>query len=460
MQKISAKILIVDDDADVLTAARVVLRQRYEVVQTEENPNRILVLLKQTSFDVILLDMNFSAGRLTGNEGLFWLQQIIASYPEQQVVMITAYGEIKVAVEAMKHGAADFIVKPWENEKLEATVFAAYQHAISKKEVRSLKKRQSDFSKLVNDGSFEVVGDSPAFRETLDMVQRVAPTDASILLLGENGTGKELIARLIHKSSRRADQPFVKVDVGSLPENLFESELFGHKKGAFTDAKEDRTGRIELANEGTLFLDEIGNLSPSLQVKLLSVLQNREITPLGSTMSVPINIRLVTATNVDIHHAVSNRQFRDDLLYRINTVEINLPSLRERKEDIPVLTNYFTKIYSSKYRKGDRKISNETIAYLQKYPWPGNIRELQHAIERAVIMSDKPELTKNDFPLTTKRVTSPKQEALNLDEMEKNAIIAAIDKHNGNLSNVAKELGVGRTTLYRKITKYGLENPS
>lgn len=459
MQKIPAKILVVDDDADVLTAARVVLRQRYETVHTEENPNRILTLLKQSPFDVILLDMNFSAGRLTGNEGLFWLQQILAISPDQQIVMITAYGEIKVAVEAMKHGAADFILKPWENEKLEATVYAAYQHATSKKEVRTLKKRQSDFSKLVNDGSLEVIGDSPAFRETLDMVKRVAPTDASILLLGENGTGKELIARLIHKSSHRADQPFVKVDVGSLPESLFESELFGHKKGAFTDAKDDRTGRMELANDGTLFLDEVGNLPLNLQVKLLSVLQNREVTPLGSTMSIPINVRLITATNIDIHHAVSEGKFRDDLLYRINTVEINLPTLQERKEDIPVLANYFARLYSSKYRKGDKKIPADTIAHLQKYSWPGNVRELQHAIERAVIMSDKTELTKNDFPLT-KKVATPRQEPLNLDEMEKNAIIAAISKHNGNLSNVAKELGVGRTTLYRKMSKYGLENLS
>jgi two-component system, NtrC family, response regulator HydG len=460
MQKIPAKILIVDDDPDVLTAARVVLRQRYEVVQTEENPNRILALLKQSSFDVILLDMNFSAGRLTGNEGLYWLQQIMKTYPDQQIVMITAYGEIKVAVEAMKFGATDFIVKPWENEKLEATVHAAYQHSISKKEVRSLKKRQSDFSKIVNDGSFEVVGDSPAFRETLDTVKKVAATDASILLLGENGTGKELIARLIHKYSNRADQPFVKVDVGALPENLFESELFGHQKGAFTDAKEDRTGRIELANGGTLFLDEIGNLPLGLQVKLLSVIQNREVTPLGSVYPVPVNIRLVTATNIDIHHAVSSGKFREDLLYRINTVEINLPALRERKEDIPALTNYFAKMYSSKYRKGDKKISQDLISYLEKYPWPGNIRELQHAIERAVIMSDKPELTKSDFPLTTRKVTAQKSEALNLDEIEKNAIMVALTKYKGNLSKVAKELGVGRTTLYRKMTKYGLENPS
>ncbi len=460
MQKIPAKILVVDDDPDVLTAARVVLRQRYEIVQTEENPTRIPSLIKQSSFDVILLDMNFSAGRLSGNEGLFWLQQIIHTNPDQQVIMITAYGEIKLAVEAMKHGAADFIVKPWDNEKLEATVHAAYQHAISKREVKSLKKRQSDFSKLVNEGSIEVIGDSPAFRETLSVVEKVAATDASILLLGENGTGKELIARLIHKSSARADQPFVKVDVGSLSASLFESELFGHKKGAFTDAKEDRTGRIELANDGTLFLDEIGNVPLHLQVKLLSVLQNREVVPLGSTIPVPINIRLITATNMDIHDAVSNGKFRDDLLYRINTVEINLPSLRERKEDIPSLANYFAKLYSAKYRKGEKHVSPETVSHLQKYSWPGNIRELQHAIERAVIMSDKRELTRNDFILTPRKAASPKQEALNLDDMEKNAIIAAIEKHKGNLSNVAKELGVGRTTLYRKMSKYGLENPS
>lgn len=460
MQKIPAKILVVDDDRDVLTAARVVLRQRYEIVQTEENPMRIPSLMKQSSFDVILLDMNFSAGRLSGNEGLFWLQQIIHTNPDQQVIMITAYGEIKLAVEAMKHGAADFIVKPWDNEKLEATVHAAYQHAISKREVKSLKKRQSDFSKLVNEGSIEVIGDSPAFRETLSVVEKVAATDASILLLGENGTGKELIARLIHKSSARADQPFVKVDVGSLSASLFESELFGHKKGAFTDAKEDRTGRIELANDGTLFLDEIGNVPLHLQVKLLSVLQNREVVPLGSTIPVPINIRLITATNMDIHDAVSNGKFRDDLLYRINTVEINLPSLRERKEDIPSLANYFAKLYSAKYRKGEKHLSPETVSHLQKYSWPGNIRELQHAIERAVIMSDKRELTRNDFILTPRKAASPKQEALNLDDMEKNAIIAAIEKHKGNLSNVAKELGVGRTTLYRKMSKYGLENPS
>lgn len=460
MHKIQAKILVVDDDADVLNAARVVLRQKFESVQTEENPNRMMALLRQNSFDVILLDMNFSAGRLSGNEGLYWLQQIVNAYPDQQVVLVTAYGDIKIAVEAMKHGAADFIVKPWDNEKLEATVQAAYQHASAKKEVKALKRRQTDLSKLVNDGTFEVIGDSPAFKETLTLVEKVADSDASILLLGENGTGKELIARLIHKRSARADEPFVKVDAGALPETLFESELFGHVKGAFTDAREDRTGRIELAHRGTLFLDEIGNLPLSLQVKLLSVLQNREVVPLGSTIPVAVDIRLITATNIDIHQAVMNGRFREDLLYRINTVEINLPSLRERIEDIPALTSHFARIYTAKYRKTEKKISADLVRHLQHYPWPGNIRELQHAIERAVIMSDKPELTKNDFALTIRKPSTVKHDAFNLDELEKNAIIAALNKHNGNLTRVAKELGVGRTTLYRKMTKYGLENPA
>jgi DNA-binding NtrC family response regulator len=460
MQKISAKILVVDDDEDVLTTARVVLRQRYDTVATDTNPNRILSLIKQSPFDVILLDMNFTAGRLNGNEGLYWLQQIIEAYPDQQVVMITAYGEIKLAVEAMKHGAADFIVKPWENEKLEATVHAAYKHATSKKEVQSLKKRQSDFSKLVNDGSFEVIGNSPAFTKTLDVVEKVARTDASILLLGENGTGKELIAQLIHKKSLRSEKPFVKVDVGALSGNLFESELFGHRKGAFTDAREDRTGRIELANEGTLFLDEIGNLPLALQVKLLTVVQNREITPLGCNKAYPVDVRLITATNLDIHNAVGTGGFREDLLYRINTVEITLPSLRDRQEDISKLVNYFVKMYSTKYRKGDKSVSRDAMLHLEKYSWPGNIRELQHTIERTVIMSSDKELTKADFALTSKRTSEQKTNVLNLDEMEKSAIVKAIQKHNGNLSNVAKELGVGRTTLYRKMTKYGLENKS
>ncbi|HEY0652289.1 MAG TPA: sigma-54 dependent transcriptional regulator [Chryseosolibacter sp.] len=458
MQKIAGKILVVDDDADVLTAARVVLRQRYEHVQTEDNPNRVVSLLKQSSFDVILLDMNFSAGRLTGNEGLYWLQQIIAAYPDQQVVMITAYGDIKLAVEAMKHGAADFIVKPWDNEKLEATVYAAYQHATSKKEVRSLKRRQSEFSRLVNDTTGQVIGSSRPFMNVLETVDKVAGTDASILLLGENGTGKELIAKMIHSKSMRSDQPFVKVDVGSLSQNLFESELFGHKKGAFTDAREDRTGRIELATGGTLFLDEIGNIPLSSQVKLLSVLQNREVIPLGSSTAVPINVRLITATNVDIQQAISEGRFREDVLYRINTVEIVLPPLRERKEDIPALARHFVQVYCAKYRKNEKPVSADAMNSLQNYSWPGNIRELQHAVERAVIMSDKNELTKADFHLSPKRIAPSKQESLNLDEMERNAIVNAIQKHQGNMSNVARELGVGRTTLYRKMTKYGLDN--
>jgi DNA-binding NtrC family response regulator len=399
--------------------------------------------------------MNYSSGRTTGNEGLFWLKKILEINPDQQVVMVTAYGDINLAVEAMKHGAADFIVKPWENEKLEATVQASYQHAIARKELHELKSRQSHYTKVVNAPDTELLGQSAIFKNVLTTVDKVAGTDANILLLGENGTGKELIAKYIHQQSLRKDQPFIKVDVGSLSTNLFESELFGHKKGAFTDAREDRIGRMEIAHGGTLFLDEVGNLPLPLQVKLLSALQNREIVPLGSNKPVSINIRLVCATNLDIHDAVHNGKFREDLLYRINTVEITLPPLRQRIEDIPLLAKHFLKIYSARYRKENKTISDEAIQYLQKYAWPGNVRELQHAIERAVIMGDQAILVKNDF-LFSKKQPPAKTEELNLDEMEQSAIVRAIEKHHGNMSKVAKELGVGRTTLYRKMVKYGL----
>jgi two-component system, NtrC family, response regulator HydG len=460
MTKHRARILVVDDDQDVLTAARVVLRQKFETVETEHNPNRLTSILQQNHYDVILLDMNYTAGTTTGNEGLYWLNQILAADQNQQVVMITAYSDIKVAVEAMKQGAADFIVKPWENEKLEATVLASFKHAQSRKELETLKTRQSQFSRIASTPDSEWIGNSPRVTEVLKSVEKVAVTDANVLLLGENGTGKELVAKLIHRQSLRKDQPFIKVDVGSLPSNLFESELFGHKKGAFTDAREDRIGRLELANGGTLFIDEIGNLPLALQVKLLSVIQNREIIPLGSNKPQAVNIRLISATNLDIHNAVQSGEFREDLLYRINTIEITLPPLRERSEDIPLLAKHFLKLYTAKYRKEDKKLNEDAIRYLQKYPWPGNVRELQHAIERAVIMSDSQELTKNDFLLTSRKVVTDKKEAISLDDLEKRAIKQAIEKHDGNMSKVAKELGVGRTTLYRKMARYGIDNPN
>jgi two-component system response regulator HydG len=456
MQKIAAKILIVDDDPDILTAARVVLRQKFEVVETENNLQRLNFLLQQNRYDVILLDMNYSSGKTSGNEGMFWLKQILTLDPQQQVVMITAYGDIKLAVEAMKEGAADFIVKPWENEKLEATVYAACQYARTKKELHQLKNRQLHYNRMAYAPASEVMGDSPVIREVLNSVNKVAQTEANVLLLGENGTGKEMIASLIHHQSLRNAQPFIKVDAGALSSTLFESELFGHKKGAFTDAREDRIGRIELAHTGTLFLDEIGNLPLLLQVKLLSVLQNREIFPLGSNKAIPIDVRVISATNLDIHQAAKAGEFREDLLYRINTIEITLPPLRQRMEDIPLLANHFLQLYAVKYRKPNTTISDAAINHLQKYSWPGNVRELQHAIERAVIMSDHSELGKQDFLFSPRKETPGKKDAVSLDDLEKKAIMSALEKFRGNMSQVAKELGVGRTTLYRKIVKYGI----
>lgn len=452
MPKTRAKILIVDDDADILTAARVVLRQQYESVETESNPQRLTTLLQQNRYDVILLDMNYAVGRLSGHEGLFWLNQILAKNPHQQVIMITAYGDIQLAVDAMKQGAADFVVKPWENEKLEATVQSAYRRAVDKKENSSPKTSASSRSRET-----EIIGISPAFKQVIETVDKVTGTDANVLLLGENGTGKELIASLIHQRSQRKDEAFVKVDAGALPATLFESELFGYKKGAFTDAREDRIGRMESANRGTLFLDEIGNIPVSLQVKLLAALQNREVTPLGSNRSIPVDVRLICATNLDLQQAVRSGQFREDLLYRLNTIVITLPPLRDRTEDIPMLVDHFIKIYTGQYHKEEKSISQDAIRYLQKYTWPGNIRELQHAVERAVILSDETTLQKRDFMLSSTTLVAGNTEAFNLDEVERKTIQAAIQKYNGNLSKVAKELGVGRTTLYRKMEKYGLD---
>jgi two-component system response regulator HydG len=452
MPKTRAKILIVDDDADILTAARVVLRQQYESVETESNPQRLTTLLQQNRYDVILLDMNYAVGRLSGHEGLFWLNQILAKNPHQQVIMITAYGDIQLAVDAMKQGAADFVVKPWENEKLEATVQSAYRRAVDKKENSSPKTSASSRSRET-----EIIGISPAFKQVIATVDKVTGTDANVLLLGENGTGKELIASLIHQRSQRKDEAFVKVDAGALPATLFESELFGYKKGAFTDAREDRIGRMESANRGTLFLDEIGNIPVSLQVKLLAALQNREVTPLGSNRSRPVDVRLICATNLDLQQAVRSGQFREDLLYRLNTIVITLPPLRDRTEDIPMLVDHFIKIYTGQYHKEEKSISQDAIRYLQKYTWPGNIRELQHAVERAVILSDETTLQKRDFMLSSTTLVAGNTEAFNLDEVERKTIQAAIQKYNGNLSKVAKELGVGRTTLYRKMEKYGLD---
>jgi two-component system, NtrC family, response regulator HydG len=448
MQKIPARILVVDDDADILTAARVVLRQVYEHVVTEQNISKLDSLLRQNQFDVIMLDMNFVAGTNSGNEGLFWLKKIIRDRPDQKIILITAYADIQLAIDALKSGAADFIVKPWENEKLVSVV----QSAIEARSGSSLGTNKN----YTIQTSEPIIGASSTFKSVLTTIRKVAPTDANVLILGENGTGKELIARHIHELSNRKSKPFVKVDLGALVGTLFESELFGHKKGAFTDAREDRVGKFEAANGGTLFLDEIGNLSVSQQVKLLSVLQSRQFTPVGGNEIIPLDFRLVCATNLDVHKAVLKSEFREDLLYRINTIEIHLPPLRERKDDVILLAKNFAQRFSDKYNKGIKGISPEAILKLQSHSWQGNVRELMHSVERAVIMTENDVLHANDFTLSVASNVSNEQ-SLNMDELEHRAILQSIAKNNGNMSKVAKELGLGRTTLYRKLEKYKIQ---
>lgn len=457
MKKVKANILIIDDDPDVRHTARIVLKSQFSDIQVEGNPQQISYLINHNDYDVILLDMNYTAGVTSGKEGLFWLKSILDKKPEQQVIMITAYGDIKLAVEAMKIGASDFVVKPWENEKLQATVYAAYNHSQSKQELEQLKSHQSGLNKMLASPDADIIGNSPAMRKIFKLVEKVAPTDANILISGENGTGKELIAKAIHHKSDRKDNVFIKVDLGAVSESLFESELFGHRKGAFTDAKEDRTGRFELANKGSLFLDEIGNLSLPMQAKLLTAIQSKEIVRLGDNVTIPIDCRIIAATNSHLDEMVQEKLFRQDLLYRLNTVEVRLPSLRERTEDIELLSEYYLGFFAKKYRKSNLKISSSLSKFLSSYPWPGNIRELQHAVERAVIMTENTVLEREDFLLDEKPARGIATDNYKLDEMEKVAIEQAIRKHQGNMSKAAKELGLGRTTIYRKIEKYGIK---
>ena len=455
MDKVNAHILIVDDDPDLLHTARIVLKPLFSSITTESNPQKLNYLIGHQSYDVVILDMNYTIGATSGKEGLFWLKHIKQKKPDQQVVMITAYGDIKLAVEAMKAGATDFVVKPWENEKLQATVMSAFNHSRSKKELENLKTGQQSLKKLISSPENELIGNSPAMRETFKVIRKVAVTDANVLVLGENGTGKELVAQAIHQGSGRSEEAFIKVDLGAIPESLFESELFGHKKGAFTDARENRQGRFELANNGTLFLDEIGNLSLPMQAKLLTVLQSREVVRVGENVPIPINCRVIAATNGNLHEMVSAKEFREDLLYRLNTVELVLPALRERMDDIPLLTQHFLNSYTQKYRKSTIELTDKALEHLSGYAWPGNVRELQHAVERAVIMAEGDQLDADDFLLNPKAVTPV--HSLNLDEMEKVAIERAIQKNQGNISKAAKELGLGRTTIYRKLDKYGIK---
>jgi two-component system, NtrC family, response regulator HydG len=449
------KILMIDDDEDVLLAAKMLLKKfNYQVI-IEKNPNKIPFLLNNDTYDVILLDMNFSKDTTSGKEGFEWLRQIKERDPDAVVILITAFGDVEMAVKALKEGATDFILKPWQNEKLIATISTAIKLKKSYNEVDKLKKAKQMLEEQISQPFRDIIGNSQAMGDVFGLVDKVAKTDANILILGENGTGKELIARAIHQKSLRKDNSFIAVDMGAITESLFESELFGHKKGAFTDAREDRPGRFELANNGTLFLDEIGNLSMSLQSKLLSALQSRKVTRVGANNSTDIDIRLICATNMPLHQMVKEGKFRQDLLYRINTVEIQIPPLGERTDDIPLLANHFVGYYSRKYRKNIAAISPEAMLKLKKYAWPGNVRELQHAIERAVIMADSTSLQESDF-LFSRKSEGTATDSLNLDEVEKSAVARALQLHNGNISKAADELGLTRASLYRRMEKYGI----
>jgi two-component system, NtrC family, response regulator HydG len=450
------KILMIDDDEDVLLAAKMLLKKSGHQVIIEKNPNKIPFLLNNDTYDVILLDMNFSKDTTSGKEGFQWLGQIKERDPDAVVIMITAFGDVEMAVRALKEGATDFILKPWQNEKLVATISTAIKLKKSYNEVDKLRKAKQMLEEQISQPFRDIIGESAPLKEVFSLIDKVAKTDANILILGENGTGKELVARAIHQKSMRKDNSFVAVDMGAITETLFESELFGHKKGSFTDAREDRPGRFELANGGTLFLDEIGNLSLSLQSKLLSALQSRQVTRVGANQPIDVDIRLVCATNMPLHQMVKEGKFRQDLLYRINTVEITIPPLCDRVDDIPMLGNHFLNYYAKKYRKEVLTISPAAINKLKKYPWPGNVRELQHSIERAVIMADSPTPQESDFLFNRKGSDESSTDSLNLDEVEKAAVVKAIQLHNGNISKAAEELGLTRASLYRRMEKYGL----
>jgi DNA-binding NtrC family response regulator len=458
MEEKLGRILIIDDDADVLTAARLFLKQHSGLVHAEREPALLPGLLRNESYDIILLDMNFTRDVSSGTEGFFWLDRILAIDPSAVVVLITAYGDVEMAVRAIKAGAADFILKPWQNDRLLATLMAAMAIRRSRLEVEHLRSRQQVLSSDLDQGFQEIIGTSRVMEAVFGTVRKVAPTDANVLILGENGTGKELVARELHRRSGRAKEVFFSVDMGALSETLAESELFGHVRGAFTDAREERAGRFEIASGGTLFLDEVGNLSLSLQAKLLTVLQNREVTRVGSNKPRPIDIRLVSATNVPLNVLVEQKSFRQDLLYRLNTVEIRLPSLRERVEDIPLLVDHFLSIYAKKYQKPLAGIAPATLRKLEKYRWPGNVRELQHAVERAVIMSDADSLQPSDFFFSVQSAgpDSLTIERFNLEEVEKAVIRRTLGKHGGNVSQAARELGLTRAALYRRLEKYAL----
>ncbi|MBN2682959.1 MAG: sigma-54-dependent Fis family transcriptional regulator [Bacteroidales bacterium] len=458
MDEKTGKVLVLDDNEDILFSIKLLLKNYVEKTDLVSNPDYIGKFVSPGAYDAVLLDMNFRKDAISGQEGFDLLEKILSLDPDLSVIFITAYGDTEKAVKAIKNGAADFVTKPWQNEKLIATVLSCIKLTKSKRETQTQKDQKLGFSEVVDKPFQEFIGVSEVMEPVFKTIRKVSSTDASVLILGENGTGKEVVARALHRNSQRAKELFVSVDLGAIPETLFESELFGHVKGAFTDAKVDKPGRFEIANGGTLFLDEIGNLSLPLQAKLLTVLERREVIRVGSTKVIPIDIRLICATNADIHALAAKDEFRQDLLYRINTVEIPIPPLRERIDDIPLLCEHFLGIFVNKYKKGIKGISSAALKKLQQYAWPGNIRELQHSVERAIIMTDNSNLQPDDFILSSSGGKSGKMElnSHNLEEIEKSIIMKVLKKYNGNISHASKELGITRTSLYRRMEKHGL----
>jgi DNA-binding NtrC family response regulator len=479
MSEIKGSILIVDDDQDILTAGRLLLNRHVSEVKTCADPNTIPQLLTEHQFDAVMLDMNFSPGESSGSQGYRWLKTIIELSPQTVVVMITAHGGIDVAVEAMKLGATDFVAKPWQNEKLVATLKAAVLLSQSRHEASQLRHTNQILTKDNNNSHYQPLLTCSAAMENINsLIARTAPTDASVLILGENGTGKELVARELHRQSNRANQVFMSVDLGAMSETLFESELFGHKKGAFTGANEERMGRLQAADGGTLFLDEIGNLPLHMQAKLLTVLEKRTVTPLGTNKAIPFDVRVVAATNVSRRTLTDESHFRQDLLFRLNTVELELPPLRERVEDIEIIVKHYVNHYSKKYAKPEKSIADEALKSIKRYPWPGNVRALRHATERAIILSQSNELYSSDFQLTPAQPALPSStvsnesipqasevitdtgqqssQELNLDKVERSTIETALKQHRYNISHTAKALGLTRAALYRRMEKHGL----
>jgi DNA-binding NtrC family response regulator len=457
MNKQPGTILILDDEEDILFSLKLLLKPVYARVFAESNPQHLPRLLEQYEPDVLLLDLNFTKGDTSGKVGLEWLTKIKELRPKTQVVIITAHGEVEMVVEAMKLGATDFIEKPWRNEKLLATVQSALNQSFLRQEVQNLQDGNRQILAQMGDRSNEFIGEAGVMKAIFKTIEKVAKTDANVLITGENGTGKELAARELHRQSARADKIFVHVDLGSISESLFESELFGYVKGAFTDAHDDRMGKFEMANGGTIFLDEIGNLSQNLQAKLLYVLQNRKVVRVGSSKEIPVDLRLICATNSNLVNMVKDKTFRQDLLYRINTIEITMPPLRERVGDIRLIAKHYLNVYAKKYRKTGLGMEREALDKLEKYTWRGNVRELRHAIERAVIMSESEKLRADDFLLEADNERQPLSlDSLKLEEIERSLVQKALDIHQGNISKAAESLGLTRAALYRRLEKFGL----